>query len=213
MTFRDTALPHMSPGNRRHLSTPTVSHHLKVLSEAGLVTRERRGCGTEAHSAFVPVIKRGTPRWVRVHDTGAHVHPRVTRYTGSLRSCRWSRVEDPTGGSQVPPIRMRKPIPPREGRLSAANWHGQRGERGTGSRLNAVGWHSRVMNELPSGFVLELKCGLDAPPEQIFRMLTQPVELATWWGPHGFNTPEIELDLSVAAVIVSPCHRGVLVSR
>ncbi|HKE52460.1 MAG TPA: SRPBCC domain-containing protein, partial [Actinomycetes bacterium] len=28
-------------------------------------------------------------------------------------------------------------------------------------------------------------------------MLTEPVELAKWWGPRGFTTPEIELDLSV----------------
>lgn len=34
------------------LSQPTVSHHLKVLVEAGLVTRERRG--TWAYYALVP---------------------------------------------------------------------------------------------------------------------------------------------------------------
>ena len=55
------------------------------------------------------------------------------------------------------------------------------------------------MNEQPSGLVLELKCVLDAPRERIFRMLTEPVELARWWGPHGFTTPETELDLSVGS--------------
>jgi uncharacterized protein YndB with AHSA1/START domain len=53
------------------------------------------------------------------------------------------------------------------------------------------------MNEQPSGLLLELRCAVDAPREQVFRMLTEPVELAKWWGPHGFTTPEVELDLSV----------------
>jgi len=53
------------------------------------------------------------------------------------------------------------------------------------------------MNGQPGELVLELKCVLDAPRERIFRMLTDPAELAKWWGPHGFTTPETELDLSV----------------
>jgi len=53
------------------------------------------------------------------------------------------------------------------------------------------------MDEQPSGLLLQLKCALDAPCERIFRMLTEPVELAKWWGPHGFTTPETELDLTV----------------
>jgi uncharacterized protein YndB with AHSA1/START domain len=53
------------------------------------------------------------------------------------------------------------------------------------------------MNEQPNGLVLKLKRVLDAPPVRIFSLLTEPAELATWWGPHGFTTPEIELDLSV----------------
>lgn len=53
------------------------------------------------------------------------------------------------------------------------------------------------MNEQPSGFVLELRRVLEAPRERIFSMLTRPAELAKWWGPHGFTTPEIELDLRV----------------
>ena len=47
------------------------------------------------------------------------------------------------------------------------------------------------------GLALQLTCFLDAPPERIFKALTDPAELATWWGPSGFTTPEIELDLSV----------------
>ena len=48
--------------------------------------------------------------------------------------------------------------------------------------------------------VLRLTRVLGAPRERIFRMLTEPAELARWWGPHGFTTPEIELDLRVGGV-------------
>ncbi|HYJ69273.1 MAG TPA: SRPBCC domain-containing protein [Nocardioidaceae bacterium] len=44
---------------------------------------------------------------------------------------------------------------------------------------------------------MELTCDLDAPRERVFRTLTEPALLARWWGPAGFTTPEIELDLSV----------------
>lgn len=53
------------------------------------------------------------------------------------------------------------------------------------------------MNAYPSALVLELKCLLEGPPPQIFRMMTEPTEVARWWGPQGFSTPEIELDLKV----------------
>jgi uncharacterized protein YndB with AHSA1/START domain len=49
----------------------------------------------------------------------------------------------------------------------------------------------------PGRLVLELTCSLDAPRERIFRAMTEPSELAQWWGPSGFTTPEIELDLHV----------------
>lgn len=53
------------------------------------------------------------------------------------------------------------------------------------------------MNGESDRLVLELTYGLDAPRERIFRALTEPDALATWWGPAGFTTPEIELDLNV----------------
>jgi uncharacterized protein YndB with AHSA1/START domain len=53
------------------------------------------------------------------------------------------------------------------------------------------------MSARATGWVLDLTCRLDAPPERIFRALTEPVELARWWGPQGFTTPEIDLDLHV----------------
>lgn len=46
-------------------------------------------------------------------------------------------------------------------------------------------------------WVLELSCTLDASRERIFRALTDPTELVKWWGPSGFTTPEIEINLSI----------------
>jgi uncharacterized protein YndB with AHSA1/START domain len=46
-------------------------------------------------------------------------------------------------------------------------------------------------------FVLRLARVLPAPPERVFASLTQPEDLATWWGPQGFTTPGIEIDLRV----------------
>jgi uncharacterized protein YndB with AHSA1/START domain len=53
------------------------------------------------------------------------------------------------------------------------------------------------MNQQPTGLVLTLHRTLDAPRERTFATLTEPTELARWWGPRGFTTPEIELDLRV----------------
>jgi uncharacterized protein YndB with AHSA1/START domain len=41
----------------------------------------------------------------------------------------------------------------------------------------------------------EVRCGCDA--EADLRALTEPAELAKWWGPRGFTTPGIDLDLRV----------------
>jgi uncharacterized protein YndB with AHSA1/START domain len=53
------------------------------------------------------------------------------------------------------------------------------------------------MNERAGGLVLELELVLGAPRQRVFRALTEPAELAKWWGPHRFTTPAIELDLRV----------------
>lgn len=47
------------------------------------------------------------------------------------------------------------------------------------------------------GLVLETRQHFDAAPVEVFRALTEPPVLAAWWGPSGFTTPEIELDLRV----------------
>ena len=45
--------------------------------------------------------------------------------------------------------------------------------------------------------VLELRWTFAAPRKRMFTALTDPADLVKWWGPAGFTTPEIELDLSV----------------
>jgi uncharacterized protein YndB with AHSA1/START domain len=54
-----------------------------------------------------------------------------------------------------------------------------------------------MMNGQAGGRVLELTRMLNASRARVFTALTEPEELATWWGPRGFTTPEIALDLSV----------------
>lgn len=51
-------------------------------------------------------------------------------------------------------------------------------------------------------FVLEQARVFDAPAERVFGLLTEPDELAKWWGPHGFSTPEVQIDLHVGG-----CYR------
>lgn len=46
-------------------------------------------------------------------------------------------------------------------------------------------------------FILVQERVFDAPLRRVFEVLTEPQELARWWGPHGFTTPEIHLDLRV----------------
>jgi uncharacterized protein YndB with AHSA1/START domain len=53
------------------------------------------------------------------------------------------------------------------------------------------------MSVREDGWVLDLRRVLKAPRERIFRTLTEPAELAKWWGPRGFTAPEIDLDLRV----------------
>jgi uncharacterized protein YndB with AHSA1/START domain len=47
------------------------------------------------------------------------------------------------------------------------------------------------------GYHLDLERVLEAPPQAVFRMLTEPTEIARWWGPRGFTVPAVEVDLRV----------------
>ena len=38
---------------------------------------------------------------------------------------------------------------------------------------------------------------LAAPRAPVFELLTEPDELARWWGPSGFTCPSVEVDLRV----------------
>ena len=38
---------------------------------------------------------------------------------------------------------------------------------------------------------------LPAPRAVVWKALTDPGELAKWWGPHGFNTPAVDFDARV----------------
>jgi uncharacterized protein YndB with AHSA1/START domain len=43
--------------------------------------------------------------------------------------------------------------------------------------------------------MLHLETVLPAPPARVFKALTDPDELPRWWGPRGFTTPGLELEL------------------
>lgn len=49
----------------------------------------------------------------------------------------------------------------------------------------------------PDELTLHLVRILPAPPPRVFRAHVEPELLAKWWGPAGFSTPSIEIDLRV----------------
>jgi len=51
--------------------------------------------------------------------------------------------------------------------------------------------------ERNDGCVLHVKRFLPFPRALVYRALTEPGELARWWGPHGFSVPNIEFDLLI----------------
>lgn len=55
----------------------------------------------------------------------------------------------------------------------------------------------RVIRVQPSELALGMKRVVRAPRSIVFRACTEPEELARWWGPRGFTTPAIEIDLRV----------------
>jgi uncharacterized protein YndB with AHSA1/START domain len=53
------------------------------------------------------------------------------------------------------------------------------------------------MADARNEFMMHLVHELPAPRPLIFRMQTEPPELARWWGPNGFTAPNVALDLRV----------------
>lgn len=53
------------------------------------------------------------------------------------------------------------------------------------------------MTAQPGPLTLAMKRVLRAPRSRVFRALTEPDELAKWWGPRGFTAPSVEVDLRV----------------
>lgn len=49
----------------------------------------------------------------------------------------------------------------------------------------------------PSGHRVHLEAPLAATAAVVFTALTDPQQLAGWWGPHGFTVPSVDLDLRV----------------
>jgi uncharacterized protein YndB with AHSA1/START domain len=48
---------------------------------------------------------------------------------------------------------------------------------------------------VPGELRLHLTATFEAPPTTVFRACTEPDELAKWWGPAGFTSPSVELDV------------------
>jgi len=53
------------------------------------------------------------------------------------------------------------------------------------------------MNGQRARLILKLECALDVSCGRVFKALTEPMALAQWWGPSGFTTAAIEIDLRV----------------
>ena len=53
------------------------------------------------------------------------------------------------------------------------------------------------MTAQPSELALQMTRVIRAPRPLVFNALTEPDELAKWWGPSGFTAPRVEVDLRV----------------
>ena len=53
----------------------------------------------------------------------------------------------------------------------------------------------------------------DAPRERVWRAWTDPRELATWWGPHGYTNPVVEADIRATTKRRQQGDAGVIAQR
>ena len=56
------------------------------------------------------------------------------------------------------------------------------------------------MEEQSPGLTLRLEKARAVPREAVFAACVEPDRLATWWGPRGYTSPSIELDVRVGGV-------------
>ena len=47
----------------------------------------------------------------------------------------------------------------------------------------------------PGGLTLHLEKTLDARSDRVFAAFVEPEKLAEWWGPAGFTSPSLDLDV------------------
>jgi uncharacterized protein YndB with AHSA1/START domain len=45
--------------------------------------------------------------------------------------------------------------------------------------------------------IFELSRIVEASPQRVFEAMTDPAQVALWWGPEGFTCPEVTLDVKV----------------
>ena len=45
--------------------------------------------------------------------------------------------------------------------------------------------------------IVQLSRIVEAPPQRVFEAMTDPEQVAQWWGPEGFTCPEVTLDAKV----------------
>jgi uncharacterized protein YndB with AHSA1/START domain len=53
------------------------------------------------------------------------------------------------------------------------------------------------MSSTGEGLVVRLSRRIPALPARVFALLTDPDDVARWFGPHGFTIPEVSVDLRV----------------
>lgn len=53
------------------------------------------------------------------------------------------------------------------------------------------------MTRKPRELRLELTCTVEASRERVFDALSEPSQVAAWWGPRGFTTPDVSINLTV----------------
>src|SRR5215207_1428105 len=169
------------------------------------------------------------PRWaIRMSSTKPRGSPCATAPLSSVRC-------DPVSTTGTVAARWRKAAPMLSSRSSGspATAHSPRSSSGTGNssdngaeprssharhtgagrgmhgldRLYPLVAPERVMNGQPDGLELRLTCARGAPRERIFRTLTEPAELATWWDRAGSPSRSAEVDEGGARPAFRPTGR------